>query len=277
VSRIDVYARFWNAMDELIADVVRHSWGAVVTRPASPALWDVNYARVDTRNEGLDLASVEAAARPALRAAGASRFHVVMFHPDATSGLLTELSTRGDRLSWDVAMAHAGTPPPRPRDVEVEELGTLSEGFWGVYRRSLPEFGEPVPASEADQLETLERTAMLVAGKRWFVVREAGGRIVALASLLLTAGSGYIDHVVTFRESRGRGYASAITARIVHEARDAGADEVFLFVDPDGPRALYARLGFSEIGRVASTLAPIEGGPLPDDQAGGATRSSGGT
>ena len=78
---------------------------------------------------------------------------------------------------------------------------------------------------------------------------------MALGALVLLAGLGYVDHVVTFPEARGRGHARAIVSRIVHEARAAGAGRIFLLVDPEGPVSLYERLGFHEATRIASTLA----------------------
>jgi ribosomal protein S18 acetylase RimI-like enzyme len=39
----------------------------------------------------------------------------------------------------------------------------------------------------------------------------------------------------------------------VRTALAEGATSVFLLVDPDGPIELYRRLGFEEVGRIAST------------------------
>ena len=77
---------------------------------------------------------------------------------------------------------------------------------------------------------------------------------------MLTLGPvGYVDNVATFPHARRRGYAAALTARIVHEARDAGASDVCLFADPDDDAVvrLYGGLGFEEAGRLASTRGPL--------------------
>jgi ribosomal protein S18 acetylase RimI-like enzyme len=95
------------------------------------------------------------------------------------------------------------------------------------------------------------------AGKRWFGVRE-GGRVVSAGTLLVLDGAAYIDDVATLPGSRGRGYASAVVRTIVQEARRAGAAEIYLLADPGAPRviAMYERLGFREVGRLASTRGP---------------------
>jgi hypothetical protein len=45
---------------------------------------------------------------------------------------------------------------------------------------------------------------------------------------------------------------------IAREGRGAGANEIYLLADPGAPRviAMYERLGFREVGRLASTRGP---------------------
>lgn len=95
--------------------------------------------------------------------------------------------------------------------------------------------------------------------KRWLGVRDEEGVIVALASIVLLEGVGYLDNVATFPQARGRGLASSIVARAIDLAREAGADHVSLFADPDDVAVvrMYERLGFREVGRLASTRGPV--------------------
>jgi ribosomal protein S18 acetylase RimI-like enzyme len=115
------------------------------------------------------------------------------------------------------------------------------------------------PTEAIGQLQTIERDVLVPGGKRWFGVRGDDGALAALGALHLLEGVGYIDNVATVPAARGRGYASAITARIVREARARGAGTVFLLADPgDEPVVrLYRRLGFRELGRLASTKGPL--------------------
>jgi GNAT superfamily N-acetyltransferase len=250
---------FWRALDGQLERVEPVPWGAVVTDARFPDVWDANYARVETGEEALSLADVARSLDPAIDAAGAAAFHVVMFRPEATTRLLTELSSRGDRLSWDVVMSHEGElaemtndRPGDPRD--VEEL-SVDQELWDRLAGSLAWFSITEP-EVVRQLLRLEREAMDPGTmKRWFGVRDDRGEVMTLAALVLLGGLAYVDDVVTFPEARGRGYAHAVVTRLVEEARASGARRTFLLVDPAGPVPLYERLGFREVTRIASTLA----------------------
>jgi ribosomal protein S18 acetylase RimI-like enzyme len=257
---IDDLVAFWTALDGHLERVEPVRWGAVVTDRRFPDVWDANYARVETDDGHLSLADVARSLDPAIVAAGAAAFHVVMFRPEATMRLLTELSSRGDRLSWDVVMSHEGDlaeltndAPGDPHD--VEEL-SVDQELWDKLAGSLAWFGITEP-EVVRQLLRLEREAMDPGTmKRWFGVRDDRGEVMTLAALVLLGGLAYVDDVVTFPEARGRGYARAVVTRLVREARASGARRTFLLVDPDGPVLLYERLGFREATRIASTLAP---------------------
>ncbi len=250
---------FWAALDGHLQRVEPVHWGAVVTDARFPDVWDANYARVETEDEELTLAEVARSLDPAIDAADAAAFHVVMFRPAATTRLLAELSSRGDRLSWDVVMCRMGEPPEvhnLPVGTRgVEELSTGDE-LWDRVGSSLASFGVTEPEI-VRQLLRLERETMEPGNvKRWFGVRDDRGEIVTLAALVLLSDLAYVDHVVTFPEARGRGYARAVVTRLVREARASGVRRTFLLVDPAGPLPLYERLGFREVTRIASTLAP---------------------
>ena len=120
---------------------------------------------------------------------------------------------------------------------------------------SLALFGDPADAIV--QLRAIETDVMAPGGNAGSAIRE-GGRIVAIAALLVLEGVGYVDNVATEPAARGRGYASALTAHAVRAARGS-ADRVVLLADPDEPAVvrMYERLGFREVGRLASTRGPI--------------------
>jgi ribosomal protein S18 acetylase RimI-like enzyme len=165
--------------------------------------------------------------------------------------VLAGFSARGDRLTWDVVMA---ARPDRaaggPRS-SVEELHNADPSFWARHRETLAGFG--VEGAAADQLELLERDLAGGAGKRWFGVHRAD-ELVALGSLLVLDGVGYVDGVFTFPQARGRGHAGALVRTMVGEARRAGAADVLLLVADGGPTGLYERAGFEVVGRIAGTL-----------------------
>lgn len=256
--------RFWKALDERIDRVDPTWWGAVVTDARFPAVWDVNYARIDTPAPDLTLKEMADALLPALAEVGTDVFHVVSFHPEETSDVLVELSTLGHTLSWDLVMDLVAEPSIQVGDVAVEQVETGPE-LWSRVDDSLELFG--VDPRVSDQLRALEEEVLFAGCKRWFGVRD-GGVLVSLAALVELEGVGYIDNVATFPRARGRGLASAVTAYAIAEARSAGARHVCLFADPDDVTAvrMYERLGFREVGRLASTAGPaadLRPGVLP--------------
>jgi ribosomal protein S18 acetylase RimI-like enzyme len=249
------FHRFWIALAEVTADVRPTSWGAVVTDPGSPDVWDLNHARLD-RAGPVTLEDVEDDLLPALRSAGVTVEHVVSMRPDAHGDALTALAARGHRLGWDVLLVASRAVDPGSR-IRVEELVAHDE-LPTVIRDVLREGFAVQPDAAIEQLVRLDRDTLGPAGKRWFGVRDEGARVVSAGTLLVLEGTAYVDDVATLPGSRGRGFASAVVTRIVAEARAAGADRVYLLADPDDPRvvAMYERLGFAEAGRIASTRGP---------------------
>jgi ribosomal protein S18 acetylase RimI-like enzyme len=253
VAGLESLLRFWHAIDATFERVTQAWWGAVVTDSRFPEVWDLNYARVETTQADLTAADIEADLLPAIAESGARHVHVVVFHPEELTGLVTELSTRGDRISWDTAMECVRRIDPSAGDPPVEEVTDFDDAFWARHRLSLREFDVTDPRV-ADQLVRLERNHLLPNGKRWFTLRD-GGEMLAFASLHVLDGVGYLDHVVTFPEARGRGYASALVRRAAAESRAAGATDLLLLAEPDGrARTLYGRLGFEIVGHLAASL-----------------------
>lgn len=256
----DHVLRSWQTLDALFANVESTRWGAVVTDGRFPRIWDANYARIDVGDPRLRARDVEDALLPALARAGTDVMHLVTFHHEAHTVLLSELSTRGHRLGWDLVMdAEPARVLPPPEEIAVEELAPDDE-LWTTVSDSFAMFEvEPGPAIE--ELRAIERDVLAPGGKRWFGVRDAQGVLVSIAAMLQLEGVTYLDNVATFPHTRGRGLASAVTARIARESDRAGASHLWLLCDPDDEAVirLYRRLGFEEVGRLASTRGPVPG------------------
>jgi GNAT superfamily N-acetyltransferase len=255
MADLELLLRFWRALDSEFETVEPTWWGGVVADSRFPGIWDVNYARVETDDAALSLGEVESSLLPVMDRIGARHTHMVVFHPEQLTALLSEASTRGDRLSWDTAMELRGQAPDAASAIDVEEVDPRDPSFWPTYRGSLGEF--QITGEDAiRQLEDIERDVLIPGGKRWFAVREAG-RPRALGSLIGMEGVGYVDHVVTFPEARRRGYAGAVVRRIAEEARRSDLDHLYLLAEPGAEAAsLYERVGFEAIGHIASTLRP---------------------
>lgn len=243
----------WRAHDAAFEHVTPAWWGAVVSDRRYPAINEANYARVEARSP-VRLAEIEAELLPT--GAGGPRSHVVVFHPEEQTELLTEVGTRGDRIVWDLVMVHRGPATEIGSDDPVpgaltEETRTFDEAFWRAHAESTRLFDVEDPRT-LEELQALERETLIPLGRRWFTVRR-DGEPVAFASLLVVDGIAFLDHVVTFPEARRRGYAEALTRRALAEAIAAGATSTFLLADPDGSaERIYRRIGFEPVTHLAS-------------------------
>jgi ribosomal protein S18 acetylase RimI-like enzyme len=242
----------WRGHDAAFERVAPAWWGAVVSDRRYPAIHEANYARVEARAP-VRLAEIEAA----LANAGADRrSHVVVFHHEDQTDLLAEAGTRGARLIWDLVLVHRATTataagPSAGARVPTEEVRRFDDVFWRAHAEStrLFDVGDP---ETLDQLQAIERERLIPLGRRWFVVRGAGGP-AAFAALLVVGDAAFLDHVVTFPEARRRGYAEALTRRAVAEASEAGAGSTFLLAEPDGQaERIYRRIGFEPVAHLAS-------------------------
>jgi ribosomal protein S18 acetylase RimI-like enzyme len=244
-------ALLW-ALDEQLERVEPTWWGAVVTDSRLPVIWDANYARVGRVRGDLTLAEVEEALLPAIGAVGATQEHIVLFRPDDVPGLLRELQSRGDRISWDTAMRFEGPLPDADSNHRVEEIEHPDAAFWGRQRLAYREF-DVTDAKAVEQMLVWERQVLLPFGKRWFAVQKDSD-MVGFGALITHSGAAYVDNMVTLPGFRRRGIAEAIVRRILREAQDAKIRHTFLFADAPGPIRLYERLGFRQIARVASSI-----------------------
>ena len=256
MRELSAVARFFAATDGFLQHVESTWWGAVVTDPRFPDVYDLNYARVETGQPDLRLDEVEGLLLPALRASEARHEHVVVFEPDRCRRLVDDFDRAGHEVSWDTAMEFAGPNPPEGHDVDIRRLDPEGDEWWPAYERVMIEF-EAGDAAVREQLRRWAAHVLVPAGRRWFAVGEPGD-VRGVGSVQVLGGVGYIDDVLTLRPHRGRGIASAIVRRAVKEARAEGAEHVVLLTDSDDARRLYRRLGFEETGRVASATSRLQ-------------------
>jgi ribosomal protein S18 acetylase RimI-like enzyme len=253
VADLEPLLRFWRAHDALFERVEPAWWGAVVSDPRFPAIREPNYARVETV-EPVGLPEIEDLLLPAMERSGAIGAHAVVFEPEDQTDLIAAVSTRGDRIAWDLVMRFDGPGDPGPN--RVEEVSVPSEGFWTVHRASAALFDIEGQVT-LDQMQAMERGVMMPGGRRWFAAVD-GGRPVALGALMVLDGVGFVDHVVTFPEARRRGHAESLTRRLVFEAATAGAEATYLLADPKGDAVrIYERIGFRRLSQIASWVATI--------------------
>jgi [ribosomal protein S18]-alanine N-acetyltransferase len=85
---------------------------------------------------------------------------------------------------------------------------------------------------------------------RYYVVALADGQIVGYAGLAVADDEAYVQTVGVRPDWRGRGLGARLMVDLLREARRRGARSCGLEVRTDNSdaRALYARLGFADIG-----------------------------
>jgi ribosomal protein S18 acetylase RimI-like enzyme len=251
MREIDPIIDAWREQDARVARVLRFPWGELVVDPRFPRIINANAAKVVARGP-VDPAAALADTTAALP--HARRLAVTVCFPDDQPDLIVALSAEGGDLFFDDVYV-AGPTPEMRGDVEgrVEEVEEHDAAFWGAFHATGALFGI-LPETLAE-LEVVERDLLIPAGKRWFVARGASGAIEAMAALI-PGPSAEIDHVITLPAARRQGFATALTARCVAEARAAGTHQVHLLAQPggDGER-IYRRLGFRRIGAFAGWLS----------------------
>jgi ribosomal protein S18 acetylase RimI-like enzyme len=242
---------FWMTSLDLHAAVRRTPWGAIVTDPRYPLVFEANHASVLQRVPGLTLADIRAELLPALGQAGATHEHIEVMDADDDSPSLHDLLASPGEHDPDVVMVYedeAATGERRagghqPVGLRIEEVVRPDEPFWSLYRQVPNEYGERLPEAILDQM--LARARELFLPWETFFAATVDGSIASVASVLTLEGVAYIDNVVTLPPFRGRGIASAVVSRAVSASQRAGAELVFLLAEENGaPQRLYERLGF---------------------------------
>jgi GNAT superfamily N-acetyltransferase len=140
----------------------------------------------------------------------------------------------------------------RDGSLEPPAAGALAEEVpYGHVRGLRDEWirSEPWAASDAIVAGAREadRRVFAATPTRAFAVFEQG-RPLAYALLLDGGRDGMLEDVYTTPSARGRGLATAAIAAVLHAARAARHELVFVPTDLDGgARGLYERLGFAPL------------------------------
>lgn len=250
---------FEEALGERCAErIVAFRFGRAFFNDTLPNVWDLNYLSADRPHA----ATVEELAAEAERLHGeAGQAHRRVTVPDVEGEQLGE----GFRaLGWDVEcllfMAR------RQAATRAADLALVEEVDLEVLRplRQLIVSAEPWADSEEIVRQVLAGSLLVArAGRaRHFAVR-MDEEAVSAADLYSDGRTAQVEDVATHPAHRGRGYASAVVLRAVHEAEQSGHDFVFLVTDDaGGPKNLYAQLGFAPLGREwIFTRKPAPAGP----------------
>ena len=224
--------------------------GHGVLTPELPARHDSNFLFID-RARG----SGEAIDEADRILGGAGRRHrvIVTFDEELGDRLRPDFDALGWRTQRHVFMAQH-REPEKTADLSIVREVDQAALRPGRKQRILAE-----PWGNPELAEQLLDSKILL-GERaetHFYAVAVAGEIVAWTDLYIGHDIAQIEDVATLEEHRNQGYATAVVLRAAHEAREAGADLVYLVADDeDWPKLWYWRLGFDVVGRIYKFIAP---------------------
>lgn len=209
--------------------------GVAYFHDALPAVWDVNFLRLDR--------PCEAPAAEADRLqAGIGHRKVLIEDPALLERFGPELRARGFGERALVAMARepGGELDPGVREVPYEDVVPLRQEV-------LAEQLNPPDPAVIEQVVEANRLESRSVGI-WLAIADEG-RLAGHCIVYSHGGLAQIENVATLRAHRRRG----LSRRLLRHALELAAadhDTVFLTAEADGfPAAFYRRLGFGEVER----------------------------
>jgi RimJ/RimL family protein N-acetyltransferase/predicted GNAT family acetyltransferase len=237
VNRIEDF-RHW--LQRAAADrTIETRNGTGIVTDSVPDVYDASYLSVESPVVGAGDLTAEA------EAALETSHHCRVIVEDGAPGLADDFAQLGFDRVTHLVLAHTAEPDRRVdasavRDVELERLTAL---------RTEATLREPWGDAElAAQLNDAKRLVAASVSTRFFAAF-ADGSIAGWCELRRHAGVAQIEDVEVFEEFRGRGLGRAIVQHALDEGLRAG-DLVFLeALADDWPRELYAKLGFTVVGR----------------------------
>jgi len=250
-DRIEAYLR-WR--EEATSTRIEGSrFGTALFNGDFPSYWDGNFLRVDRPADAT--AAQLAAETDRLYERFAHREIVV---PDEAAG--SRLAATFGRDGWEVdrlVFMVRRREADRESVVAVEEC-TFDEVYPLLLETNLHSHGG-MTRDAAETNAAVRRVFADVTGARFFVAR-VDGALAGTCELYVHEGVAELDDVHTLERFRRRGIARAVVGRAVREARERGADLIFLIADDaDWPKDLYAKLGFDPVGRFWQFTKPPDG------------------
>ncbi|MGA9762220.1 MAG: GNAT family N-acetyltransferase [Gaiellaceae bacterium] len=244
LERIVGFCRY---LDERCSERIFSSFLATALLCESlPQVYDRNFLRVEDPDAGAN--ELSALADRIFGAAGMPHRKIVSDTAEIGERLAPQFEGMGWKVERTIAMAHSGS-------VEEERLPLVAEvsseemlPFWEEENRQFHPDNEELVAQLTQQNLLIERSIECK-----YFARRSGGRVVSGCQLYSRGGTAQIEAVGTLTEFRNQGLASSVVQRAAWEAFASGHDLVWLLADEDDwPKALYAKLGFSPIGRFYS-------------------------
>ncbi len=243
---------FQNAMHERLSpDTEAFKWGRGFFNATFPAIYDVNFLRVQRTAEDMTFDGLVAEADRLMEPRRLRHRKIVIRDEDAGEQLATAFAEAGwvvDRLLF---MVHR-QDPQRSAKADVDE--TAEEVHIAAKRRFNQESPYFENDAEVEQMLRVERLVYSATDKRSFAAY-VDDTMASLCELYSDGKTAQIEDVGTLEAFRGRGLATSVVLRALEEARAWGHDMIFLVADDDDwPKDMYAKLGFEGVGRIYQFL-----------------------
>lgn len=236
-------AFLWAVAESCADEVIAVAPGTVLRTPSLPGKWSFNVLRVEDEHVSLGIPELAALVREHL---GDLPWHAIdLEHPRAADRLEAPLRDAGYEIERAVVMGLDRTPD-RVVDTSAVRAATVED----LRDLELAWIAEDEDAAKADDLMAAWAREHAARPEIRFVVDDEDGRPAAMTLLRWHARTAQVEDVFTRPDARGRGHARTLVTHALAVAQEHGHDHVFILADADDtPQQLYARLGFSVIGR----------------------------
>ena len=237
---LDRISTFRRRLQRAAADrTIETANGTAVVSDSVPDVYDANYLAVEEPTVGAAELAGES------EAALETSHHVRVIVEEGTAGLADDFAALGFDRATHLVLEHTAAPDRRVdtssiREVVLDDLMALRT------ETTLREpWGDP---DIADQLNAAKRLVAGAVPTRFFAA-VVDGEIAGWCELRRDDGVAQIEDVEVLERYRGRGLGRAVVQHALDEGLQAG-DLVFLeALADDWPRELYAKLGFTVVGR----------------------------
>jgi RimJ/RimL family protein N-acetyltransferase/predicted GNAT family acetyltransferase len=213
--------------------------GTAIVADSTPDVYDANYLSVETAVAGAHDLAVDA------DSALETSHHRRVIVEDGSPGLVGDFAELGFDHVTHLVLQHTAEPDRRVDTTAVRAVGL--EDLMAL--RTEATLREPWgDADIAAQLNDAKRRVAAVVPTRFFAV-VVDDAVAGWCELRRFGGVAQIEDVEVLDGFRGRGLGRALVQHALDEGRQAG-DLVYLeALADDWPRELYAKLGFTVVGR----------------------------
>jgi ribosomal protein S18 acetylase RimI-like enzyme len=246
MSEYEQILEFMRALEERSAEfTVGSRFGTVLVNEQLGRVHDLNFLRADSPEEA-SAGELAAETERIQGLIGLRHRRVAVMDRAESERLRPGFLDLGWRTTAYVVMA-SRRAPEREADLSTVREADPAElrPFWAEAIRNAP-FAQDEEVVE--QLVAWKDVIAEAIPTRYYIA-EAEGEIGAYCEFYSEGGIGQFEAVMTRKQHRNRGLASALVLKSLEQSRADGNELTFLIaLENDWPRKLYERLGFETVG-----------------------------